>query len=263
MSAGTASMDDGLASARSARSSRGDHRIDRQHDLAAGLLRPRQDLARGVVHLGFLQRLADANALRGEEGVGHRAADHQHVDCARPGCRAGRAWSRPWRRRRWPPPAATGCRAPRPAPPAPPASAARHRPAAGARRPRCWHGRDGRRRRRRSRRDRRARRAPPANSGSFFSSPGDGSACSPAPARRRRSAARPPARPACPTQSSAKRTSLARAPRRAPPPPARSDIPGTRLPFGRSKWLQTITCAPLSDSSRMVGDSRSMPGAGR
>ena len=35
-------------------------------------------------------------------------------------------------------------------------------------------------------------------------------------------------------------------------------MPGTRLPFGRSKWLHTITLAPASDSSRMVGASRSM-----
>ncbi len=33
-----------------------------------------------------------------------------------------------------------------------------------------------------------------------------------------------------------------------------SDMCGTRLPFGRSKWLNTITFAPPSASSRMVGD---------
>ena len=60
-----------------------------------------------------------------------------------------------------------------------------------------------------------------------------------------------------PTQSSAKRT---RWPSTSPSAAAigRSDISGTRLPLGRSKWLQTMTLAPLPTSSRMVGDSRSM-----
>ena len=37
-----------------------------------------------------------------------------------------------------------------------------------------------------------------------------------------------------------------------------SDMDGTTFPFGRSKWDSTITFAPLSDSSRMVGACRSM-----
>src|SRR5919199_1829816 len=36
----------------------------------------------GVVHLRLLQRLADRMALRREEGVGHGAADDQHVHLA-------------------------------------------------------------------------------------------------------------------------------------------------------------------------------------
>ena len=37
-----------------------------------------------------------------------------------------------------------------------------------------------------------------------------------------------------------------------------SVMPGTGLPLGRSKWLHTMTRAPASASSRMVGDRRSM-----
>ena len=52
----------------------------RQHDLAAARLGGVHDLERGlgVVRLG--QRLADLDALRQEERVGHAAADDQLVD---------------------------------------------------------------------------------------------------------------------------------------------------------------------------------------
>ncbi len=59
-------------------------------------------------------------------------------------------------------------------------------------------------------------------------------------------------------QSSAKRT---RWPSTSPSAMATgaSDISGTRLPFGRSKWLHTMTLAPLPTSSRIVGVRRFEP----
>ena len=57
---------------------------------------------RGFGEIVLAQRLADADALRGEEGVGHAAADDQRIDLRRRDFRAGRAWSTPWRRRRSP-----------------------------------------------------------------------------------------------------------------------------------------------------------------
>ena len=176
---------------------------------------------------------------------------------ALPGCRAGRAWWRPWRPPPPPPPVALGGPARFPAPPAPPASAGRRSRAAGAPRPRCWHGRDARRRRRRSRKDRPAQQAPRRSP--------DRSSPPPAWKRVFSSTSTSPgairATACCatgPMQSRAKPHDV----RPAPSPSARatgaSDISGTRLPFGRSKWLHTITFAPLPTSSRIVGVSRSI-----
>ena len=79
------------------------------------------------------QRLADIDAARGEEGVGHAAADDQMIDLARPDGRARRAWSRPWRRRPPPRPAARDRRAPLQAPSAPPPSPGRQSSAGNGR----------------------------------------------------------------------------------------------------------------------------------
>ena len=69
---------------------------------------------------------------------------------------------------------------------------------------------------------------------------------SPRPPSRRRRCSLPRTRQACPTRrDSAAATGF-------------SDMDGTTLPFGRSKWESTITRAPLSASSRMVGACRSM-----
>ncbi len=132
------------------------------------------NVARGRDEIGLAQRLADRLALRGEEGVGHAAADDQRLDLGRADCRGDRAWSKPWRRRRWPRPGAPDAsqrlvRARR----ARPAWRGRHRPAS-----RCADRLD---RGMRAVRDREgvvdedvAERAPAAvaKSGSFFSSPG-------------------------------------------------------------------------------------------
>ena len=56
--------------------------VDGKEDLAAGVAGALNDVARGRVHLGLLQRAADGSAGRGEEGVGHRAADDQELDAA-------------------------------------------------------------------------------------------------------------------------------------------------------------------------------------
>ncbi len=60
----------------------GHHGIGRQHHLATFRLGAGEDFERGRMHLGFLQRAADRMALRGQERVGHGAADHQRVHLA-------------------------------------------------------------------------------------------------------------------------------------------------------------------------------------
>ena len=59
---------------------RGDDVIGRQLEPQAPLLRPALDVARRVEQIGLDQRLADLDAARLEERVGHRAADQQRVD---------------------------------------------------------------------------------------------------------------------------------------------------------------------------------------
>ena len=56
------------------------HGIERQQYLAARRLRRRHDLARRVCQVRLAQRLADIDALRMQERVGHAAADHQRVE---------------------------------------------------------------------------------------------------------------------------------------------------------------------------------------
>jgi len=60
----------------------GDHGIDRQDDRAIGALGLFQDAQRGGGEIFLGQRLADIDALRMQEGVGHAAADDQHIDLA-------------------------------------------------------------------------------------------------------------------------------------------------------------------------------------
>ena len=97
-----------------------------------------------------------------------------------------------------------------------------------------------------------------AKSGSFFSSPAE-SGCFPAAAPRHPSAPsrrfRPPAR-----RNPRRRQPGGRSPRPAAGTTGFSDMDGTTLPLGRSKWLSTITRAPLSANSRMVGAWRAMRG---
>ena len=89
---------------------------------------------------------------------------------------------------------------------------------------------------RQRRRRRRGRSSPPRR----------GSGCSPAPARRRRAMRSTACWAGRPMQSSAKRTCG-----RSTSPSAvaigASDIAGTRLPFGRSKWLQHDDLGALAD----------------
>ena len=127
----------------------GDQRIDRQQDLAAGGLGLLHDLAGGVDEVLLAERLADIDAARGEEGVGHAAADDEDVDLLHEvaeqvelGRDLGAADDRHDR-------AGAGCRGRRTAPRARPAWCGRHRPAAHGRGPRSRHGRGGRPRRRR------------------------------------------------------------------------------------------------------------------
>ncbi len=56
------------------------HRVRRQHHIAARLLRLLKNLLRRAGHVVFAERLADLHADGVQEGVGHAAADHQHVD---------------------------------------------------------------------------------------------------------------------------------------------------------------------------------------
>ena len=56
------------------------HGVGRQDDGAAGGRRLDHDLARRLGEVVLAERLADIFAARGEEGVGHAAADDQRVD---------------------------------------------------------------------------------------------------------------------------------------------------------------------------------------
>ena len=210
-----------------------------------------------VDQVALIQRVADRIALRRQKGVGHGAADHQHVDLvtrfsssailvetlappttASSGrCGSSSAFSR-WS--------------------VPPPSRARHRPAAMreafGRGMGAMRGGEGvvdedvaERARARS-----------AKAASFFSSPGwkrvfSSSSTSPSFIAATASCA------SGPMQSSAKATGR----------PITSASGGrhrlqrqrrTALPFGRSKWESTITLPPLSAISRMVGAWRSMRG---
>ena len=60
----------------------GDHGVDGQDDRAVGGLGLFHDAQRGRGEILLGQRLADADALRVQEGVGHAAADHQRIDLA-------------------------------------------------------------------------------------------------------------------------------------------------------------------------------------
>ena len=57
-----------------------DDRVDRQHDRAAARLRRGHDLARRLDEIGLGQRLADVDAVRQQERIGHAAADDELVD---------------------------------------------------------------------------------------------------------------------------------------------------------------------------------------
>ena len=58
----------------------GHHAVGGQDDGAAGGRRLDHDLARGLGKIVLAERLADILAARGEEGVGHAAADDQRID---------------------------------------------------------------------------------------------------------------------------------------------------------------------------------------
>ena len=192
--------------------------------------------------------LPTALSVRGEKGVGHAAADDQRCRPWRADCRAGRAWSRSWRRRRSP------------------RAAAAARPTLSERLELVLHGAAGIGRQavrdaldRSMRAVRRGKgvvdedvaelaRACATKSGSFFSSPawkrvfsrhrmspgfmacdrrfGRPRRCNPA---RRRPAARSRSATAAATGS--------------------SDCFGSR-PFGRPKWESRMTLPPLSAISR-------------
>ena len=55
----------------------GHHGVDRQHDLAAIGLRLGHDLARGRQEIVLAQGFADGMPERGQEGIGHGAADDE------------------------------------------------------------------------------------------------------------------------------------------------------------------------------------------
>ena len=78
-SAGTASIGDRLVGG-AGLEFLGHHAVGRQDDGAAGGRRLDHDLLGGLGKVVLAQRLADIGAARGEEGVGHAAADHQRVD---------------------------------------------------------------------------------------------------------------------------------------------------------------------------------------
>ena len=89
----------------------GDHHVDRQHDLAAAAFGLGQDAPRGVgISLSTSDLPTSCPARAGRCSPWRRRSPARRP-CSTD-CRAGRAWWRPWRRRRWPPPAASACRAP-------------------------------------------------------------------------------------------------------------------------------------------------------
>ena len=237
----------------------GDHDVDRQQQLAVARVGERHDASRGVGQLLLAVGGADLPALREEEGVGHAAADRQpvelddqvvqQVELGRDLRAADDAHHRPLRDR-----------------PARASSAASSRRIclAGVGRQKVGDriGRGvGAVRGREGVVDVEVAVAPPA----AWRTPGRrpprrrGSAGSPAAARRRPSSPRRPCSATSPTQSSANATG-------APSSFASGAttgfrlIEGTRLPFGRSKWLIRITLAPPSRRRRMVGSAASQAG---
>lgn len=58
----------------------GDQRVGRHHDLHALLLGLGQNVERRLELIRLADRVADLAALRSREGIGHAAAQHQHVD---------------------------------------------------------------------------------------------------------------------------------------------------------------------------------------
>ena len=85
-----------------------DDRIDRQHDLAVAAFAAVQDCRARCRADPSRRATCRRLALRGEERVGHAAADDEEVDLLHEVARAGRAWSTPSRRRRSPRPGAAG-----------------------------------------------------------------------------------------------------------------------------------------------------------
>ena len=59
---------------------RGDDDVGGQHDGAAGIRGGEHDLLCRLLKIGLVQRLADRDALRGEERVRHAAADDERID---------------------------------------------------------------------------------------------------------------------------------------------------------------------------------------
>ncbi len=101
--------------------------------IGSGMCAPRalalgHDLARGVEQVVLAQRLADRQALRGEEGVGDAAADDQLVHLADQVAEQLELGRRPWSRRRSPAAGASARAAPWPAHRAQPSAAGRRRP---------------------------------------------------------------------------------------------------------------------------------------
>jgi hypothetical protein len=208
-----------------------------------------EDVARRRGHVVLAERLAHVDALRGEEGVGHAAADHEMFDLAHEMCPAARSWSRPWRRPPPPPPAARASSARPPAPSVRPPSAGRRRRAGAApalrRRMRAVRGREGvvdidiAQRGQRRGEDGVVGLLAGMEAGVLQQQHRI-----PEPSRRPRAwpgpdavRAKPPGRPAPPS---------------APAPPRRSDISGTGLPLGRPKCASSTgraPCAVMSGSS--------------
>ena len=202
------------------------------------------------------ERLADVDALGGEEGIGHAAADDEGVDPVDQvaeqlelGRDLGAAHHRDHR-------AFRVARAPSRAPRARPASAARRRTAAAARGPRSRRARGAPPRRRRCNR---RRRAPPAPRRRPDRSPPRpcGSGCSPAAAPRPPASAATALAATSPTQSSAKATGRPSAASSAGSATRRL-ISGTTLPFGRSKCASSTGLPPLARISLIVGTIRSI-----
>ena len=94
--------------------------------------------------VGLGERLADVDALRQQEGVGHAAADDELVDLGERGSSARGSWSKPWRRRRAAAVGRCGFSSTGAARRSPPSSTARRRTAGGASRLRSRRARGAR-----------------------------------------------------------------------------------------------------------------------